>query len=90
MANNSARKNTQRRAVDRIREADSFTVDLPVLGRVRIPRPEQLAYYGALAALAAAELIEWPIAVVLGAGHALSQNQHSRMAQELGDALEDA
>ena len=90
MANNSARKTSQRRAVDRVRDAESFAMDLPVVGRVRLPRPEQLAFYGALAILAAAEVIEWPIALVLGAGHALAQNQHSRMAQELGEALSDA
>jgi hypothetical protein len=90
MANNSARRTSHRSAVERIREAESFEMDLPVVGKVRLPRPEQLAFYGALAALAAAEIIEWPIALVLGAGHALAQNQHSRMAQELGEALEDA
>jgi hypothetical protein len=49
-----------------------------------------LAYYGALAALAAAEIIEWPIALVLGVGHALAENHHSKVAQELGSALEEA
>ena len=90
MANNSARKTSHRSAVERIREAETFAMDLPVVGRVRLPRTEQLAFYGALAALAANELIDWPIALVLGAGHALSQNQHSRIAQELGEALEEA
>jgi xanthosine utilization system XapX-like protein len=65
-------------------------VNLPVIGRVRIPRPEQVAYYGALGALAALEIIEWPIALAIAAGHALVQNQHNRVAQEIGEALEDA
>jgi hypothetical protein len=90
MANNSARKTSHRNAVDRIREAERFEVDLPVVGRVHLPRPEHLAFYGALAALAALEVIEWPIALVLGAGHALAANQHSRIAHELGEALEEA
>jgi hypothetical protein len=91
MANNPARQTKSHRlAVQRIREAESFAVDLPGFGHVRIPRPEQLAYYGALLVLAAAEVIDWPIALLLGAGHALAQNQHSRMAQEIGDALSDA
>jgi hypothetical protein len=46
-------------------------LQLPVVGRVRIPRPDQLAFYGALAALVAVELVEWPVAVAIGAGHAL-------------------
>jgi hypothetical protein len=79
-----------RNAVDRVLAAQGFAVELPVVGRVRIPRPEQLAYYGALGALAAAEIIEWPVAVVLAAGHWLIQNQHNRVAHEIGEALEEA
>ncbi|MEV4238334.1 MULTISPECIES: hypothetical protein [unclassified Nocardia] len=79
-----------RDAVDRVLSAQGFAVDLPMLGRVRIPRPEQLAYYGALGALAAAEIIEWPVVVVLAAGHWLVQNQHNRVAHQIGEALEDA
>jgi xanthosine utilization system XapX-like protein len=82
--------NSHRDAVARVREAQSFAVNLPVVGRVRIPRPEQVAYYGALGALAALEIIEWPVALAIAAGHALAQNQHNRVAQEIGEALEDA
>jgi xanthosine utilization system XapX-like protein len=81
---------SHRDAVRRVREAQTFTVTLPVFGRVRVPRPEQLAFYGALGALAAVEIIEWPVALVLGVGHALMQNEHSRVAQEVGEALEEA
>ncbi|MGQ4596889.1 hypothetical protein [Nocardia sp. R6R-6] len=88
MAENSS--TSHRNAVDRVLAAQGFAVDLPVAGRVRIPRPEQLAYYGALGALAAAEIIDWPVALVLAAGHWLVQNQHNRVAHEIGEALEDA
>ena len=81
---------SHREAVKRVREGETFSVNLPVLGRVRIPRPEHLAYYGALGALAALELIEWPIALAVGAGHALTQQHHSRFAEEVGEALEEA
>lgn len=81
---------SHRNAVDRVLAAQGFAVDLPVLGRVRIPRPEQLAYYGALGALTAAGIIEWPVAVVLATGHWLLQNQHNRVAHEIGEALENA
>ncbi|MBF6076561.1 hypothetical protein [Nocardia beijingensis] len=79
-----------RNAVDQVLAAQGFAMDLPVIGRVRIPRPEQLAYYGALGALAAAEIIEWPVAVVLAAGHWLAQDQHNRVAHQIGEALEEA
>jgi hypothetical protein len=90
LADKSRRTPTHRDAVERVRNAEGFVVDLPLLGRVRIPRPEQLAYYGALAALAAVEIIDWPIALAIGAGHALASNHHDRVVEELGEALEDA
>ncbi|MGV0605059.1 hypothetical protein [Mycolicibacterium sp. XJ1904] len=89
MAKSSTDSPTQRDAVQRVRQAQTFSLDLPIVGRVRIPRPEQLAFYGALGALAAVEIIEWPVALALAAGHALLQNEHSRVAQEIGEALED-
>ncbi len=90
MAESSTTAKTHRDAVQRVREAETFLVDLPIVGRMRIPRPEQLAFYGALGALAAVEIIEWPVALVLAAGHALMHNEHSRVAREVGEALEDA
>ena len=89
MAESSRGAATHRDAVQRVRQAQTFSLDLPIVGRVRIPRPEQLAFYGALGALAAVEIIEWPVALALAAGHALLQNEHSRVAQEIGEALED-
>jgi hypothetical protein len=55
----------------RVRDADRFALQLPVIGRVPFPRPDQMAFYGALAALVAIELVEWPVAVAIGAGHAI-------------------
>lgn len=89
MVKSSRNATTQRDAVERVRQAQTFSVELPIVGRVRIPRPEQLAFYGALGALAAIEIIEWPVALALAAGHVLIQNEHSRVAQEIGEALED-
>jgi hypothetical protein len=63
---------------------------LPLFGRVQLPRPEHLAYYGAITALVALEVIEWPVGVALAVGHALIHQQHSRTMQELGEALEEA
>ncbi|HEX2284174.1 MAG TPA: hypothetical protein VHI10_04975 [Mycobacterium sp.] len=55
----------------KVRDADRFALQLPVVGRVPIPRPDQLAFYGALAGLVVFELVDWPVAVAIGAGHAL-------------------
>jgi len=83
------RKISQREAVQKIREGETFAVSLPLLGKTEIPRPEQLAYYGGLAALAALELIDWPVAVVIAAGHLLASNHHNKLLEELGEAIEE-
>jgi len=91
MAEKKSRRGTpQREAVDKIREGETFAVNLPVVGQMEIPRPEQLAYFGGLAALAALELIDWPVAVVIAAGHLLASNHHNKILEELGDAMEEA
>jgi hypothetical protein len=86
----SRRGTSQREAVQHIREGETFVVNLPVLGQVEIPRPEQLAYFGGLAALAALELIDWPVALVIAAGHLLASNHHNKILEELGEAMEEA
>ncbi|MDY6872239.1 MAG: hypothetical protein SV966_17720 [Actinomycetota bacterium] len=60
----------------RVAGADRFAISLPVVGRVPVPRPDQLAFYAALAGLVALDLIEWPVAVAIGAGHALVSQRH--------------
>ncbi|ANI42748.1 hypothetical protein MYVA_5720 [Mycolicibacterium vaccae 95051] len=65
-------------------------MELPVFGRVQLPRPEQLAFYATLGVLAAVEIIEWPVALVVAAGHLLGHDEHNRIAREIGEALEDA
>jgi hypothetical protein len=83
------RGTSQAEAVAHIREGETFFVTVPVIGQVEIPRPEQLAYYGGLAALAAFELIDWPVALVIAAGHILASNHHNRILEELGEAIEE-
>jgi hypothetical protein len=67
-----------------VREADRFALQLPVVGRVPIPRPDQLAFYGALAGLVAAELVDWPVAVAIGVGHALVSGRPDQKSREDG------
>jgi hypothetical protein len=91
MAEKKTRQGTsQREAVEKIREGETFVVNLPLLGQTEIPRPEQLAYFGGLAALAALELIDWPVALVIAAGHLLAANHHNKILEELGEAMEEA
>ena len=90
MAEKKSRRGTsQREAVNKIREGESFAVNLPIVGKVDIPRPEQIAYYGGLAALAALEIIDWPVALVIVAGHVLASNHRNKILEELGEAMEE-
>ncbi|WP_241010877.1 hypothetical protein [Mycobacterium camsae] len=90
MAEKKERRQTpQREAVDKIRAGHTFSVNLPIVGKVTVPPPEHLAYYGGLAALAALELIDWPVALVISAGHVLASNHHSQILEEIGEALEE-
>ncbi|HKS44679.1 MAG TPA: hypothetical protein VJT49_06105 [Amycolatopsis sp.] len=61
-----------------------------MLGTVHVPPPERLAFYAGLGALAAFGFIEWPVAVVVVAGHVLADQHWSRAVAGLGEALEEA
>ncbi len=49
-----------------------------------------LTYYAAIGALSVLGVLEWPVALVLAAGHALTADQHNRAVQQFGEALEDS
>jgi hypothetical protein len=86
----SSRRIRGRSAAHKAHEADHLVVDLPIVGTVHLPRPEQLAYYGAVGVLLALEVIDWPIALLVASGHALAQQQHNRAIQQFGEGLEEA
>jgi hypothetical protein len=85
---------SQRDAVKEIRAGDTFVVNLPGSRHVRIPTPENIAFYVGLALLVAAKLIDWPLAVigidwpvalVIGAGHAFARNSDRDRAGEIDE-----
>jgi hypothetical protein len=50
-----------------------------VAGTTRsVLRPDHLVYYGGLAALAAFELIEWPVAAAIGAGMIVAERSREQ------------
>jgi hypothetical protein len=77
-------------AIDDIGKRFGRAVRLPVLGRVMLPPPERLVYYAGLGLLAVFEVVEWPIALVVGTGHMLADQQHWRLVRGFGEALEEA
>ncbi|PTR22872.1 hypothetical protein C8K36_11055 [Rhodococcus sp. OK519] len=77
-------------ALERIAQGSRFAIRLPIIGDVCVPKPEQLAYLGALGLLAALEVIDWPVALAIAVGHALAEDQRHRALREVGEALESA
>lgn len=63
-------------------------VTLP-FSKISLPA-KQLPFYVGLGAMAAFEIVEWPVAVCIAAGHLIAQQTHRQALQELGDALSSA
>ncbi|MCO1596369.1 hypothetical protein M8C17_14505 [Micromonospora sp. RHAY321] len=68
----------------------SRRVDVPMLGEMAVPPPDKLAYYAGLGLLAALQVIEWPLALVITAGHLLADQHLSGLVRGFGGALENA
>jgi hypothetical protein len=64
-------------------------VPIPGLGTIELSRPE-LVYVGGIAALGILGFLDWPIALVIGAGHLLAADRSNRAAREFGEVLEEA
>jgi hypothetical protein len=65
-------------------------VRVPWLGEVHVPSPEALAFGVGLALITALEIVDWPVAVAIGVGHALARSQQSEALRAFGQALEGA
>ncbi|GAA4833981.1 hypothetical protein GCM10023201_22720 [Actinomycetospora corticicola] len=63
-------------------------IDVPWLGRLELSRG-QLAFVGGVAALGVLGFIDWPIALVLGAGHLLAADRSDPTVRGAGEALEE-
>jgi hypothetical protein len=66
------------------------TVTLPVVHvRVTAPERESAAYYLVLGGLVAAEVIEWPIGVLLATSHVLAKRHRFRALEGAFEAVEE-
>ena len=73
------------------RAVSRHSVTFDVFGtRVELLPPEQLAFLAGVGVLAALEIVEWPVALVLAIGHQLAHSHHGRVLREFGEALEEA
>ncbi|ABM12479.1 MULTISPECIES: histone H1-like repetitive region-containing protein [Mycolicibacterium] len=70
-------------ASELVKEAEKFSVRLPIVGRIAVPPPDQLAFFGVLGALAALGAIEWPVAAAIGVGQVV-------VSRHFGDSKPDA
>ena len=48
----------------------------------------RFAWYAGLAVMAAIEIIEWPLVIVVMMGHEISHRTHSRALRELAEGVE--
>lgn len=78
-----------RAAARQVERREHLAISLPFVGQVKLPHPQDLAFYAGVGALVAVELLEWPAAVALGVGHALTSRSHNRVLEEFGAALEE-
>jgi hypothetical protein len=58
--------------------------------RIETPPVEHIFFYLGIGALAAAEIVEWPLALLLMAGHVLIDATNRPGLHELGEALDEA
>jgi hypothetical protein len=71
--------------------ANTTHLDLRLGGvhaHLELPPVDKLAFYAGLAGAAAFGVIEWPIALVAGVGHLLSDDRRNRTLRALGEALD--
>ena len=76
------------RAAQKSIKENSVTFEIAGVGTVRLPGVDALIWIGSLAALAAFEIVEWPVALAMGAGHVLANQHHMRLIKDFGEALE--
>ncbi|MER6173771.1 hypothetical protein [Streptosporangium sp. NPDC001681] len=65
-------------------------ISLPVIGTLTVPPADRLVFYGVLGALGALGVVEWPLVLIVGIGHYLTEQRFSPLLREAGQAAEVA
>lgn len=84
------RPHRNRAAAEQAVETVGSHVRLPVVGDVTVPPVPHLAWYAGVGLLAALEIVDWPVALLLAAGKALADNRSNATVRQFGEALDDA
>lgn len=77
-------------AAEEATDRESIHIELPLIGRLHLPPMDHLAFYAGLGLLAVVEVVDWPVAILLAFGKALTDSRTSDTVREFGDALEHA
>ncbi|MEZ2391005.1 hypothetical protein AB6813_15965 [bacterium RCC_150] len=67
---------------------DSITIVFEGIGTLHLPPKNEMAFLAGVGLIAAAGLIEWPVAAVVAAGHLIAHASHSKALRDFGEALE--
>lgn len=65
-----------------VERAKTFSVQIPGVGKVSVPPPDRLAFYGGLGLLAAVSVIDWPVALAIGVGAAVVAHDAKAQSQQ--------
>jgi len=80
-------KHRTRQNINRLRNPPSLS--LPLIGtRINVPDQAGLLWYAGLGAMAAMELVEWPVALLIAGTHFVENHSHNRDIKELADGLD--
>jgi hypothetical protein len=79
-----------KKAVANAMAKNSIHLEVPGIAHIELPPADQLAFLGGIATLVVLQIIEWPVAVVLGVGHVLVHNRHHALLRDFGEALDEA
>lgn len=78
---------TTRQNIQRARRGPSVTLPLTNT-RINLPDRPALAWYAGIGAMAAAELVEWPVALLIAGTHFIENHSHHRDIEELADGID--
>ena len=66
-------------------------VTIPVIGwTVALPGPNSIPWIAGLGIVAALEIIDWPVAMLLAVGHTVMTNSKNQQLRELAEGIESA
>jgi hypothetical protein len=61
---------------------------IPLLdATIEMPR-EMVPFYVGLAATAAIDLVDWPLAILVGLGHYIATNSHNHLVKEIAEGVD--